>query len=74
MPTPPATLDLMGEVITVQTDTREQCVARLAHLCELLDLTPTLFPTCSLGTGRWMARAAPARRRPDDGEPEPERT
>jgi hypothetical protein len=65
----------MGEVITVQTDTREQCAARLAHLCELLDLTPTLFPTCSLGTGRWMARAAPARQ-PDgarehpDGEPE----
>ena len=47
----------MALVVTVQTDSREECEAELARQCEAFGLTPILAPTRSLGTGRWMARA-----------------
>lgn len=49
----------MDLVVTVQTDSRESCAAQLARACRVLDLTPILMPTRSLGTERWMARATP---------------
>ncbi|MFG3476457.1 hypothetical protein ACGF3K_14495 [Streptomyces sp. NPDC047980] len=50
----------MGLVVTVQHDSREECEAELVRLCRDYGLTPTLAPTRSFGTERWMARAMPA--------------
>lgn len=50
----------MALVVTVQTDSREECVVELARQCAVFGLVPVLAPTRSLGTGRWMARATPA--------------
>jgi len=49
----------MPLVVTVQADSREECVRHLQRACSLLGLTPSLSPVRSLGTDRWMARATP---------------
>lgn len=49
----------MGLVVTVQHDSREECQAELERLCRDYDWVPAMWPTESLGTNRWMARAMP---------------
>ncbi|MFF8829315.1 hypothetical protein [Streptomyces sp. NPDC015131] len=48
----------MGTVFSVQADTREECERELARLCAALGLERALAPSRSIGTERWMARAA----------------
>ncbi|MEU0393827.1 hypothetical protein ABZ208_13790 [Streptomyces sp. NPDC006208] len=56
----------MALVVTVQADSREECEAELARQCAAFGMRPILAPTCSAGTGRWMARATPTA--PAEGE------
>ncbi|MER7806151.1 hypothetical protein [Streptomyces sp900116325] len=54
----------MALVFTVQADSPEECAAQLSRLCAVLGLSPSLRPTCSTGTGRWIARAVPKAKAP----------
>ncbi|MFF3324950.1 hypothetical protein [Streptomyces sp. NPDC002889] len=49
----------MALVVTVQADSREECVRHLQRACALLGLEPVMRPVRSTGTDRWMARATP---------------
>jgi hypothetical protein len=53
-----ARLWAMATVFSVQADSREECERELARLCKVLGLRPALAPSRSIGTERWMARAA----------------
>jgi hypothetical protein len=55
----------MATVFSVQADTREECERELARLCAAFGLRPALLPQRSIGTERWMARAAVVEREPE---------
>lgn len=48
----------MATVITVQTDTREKCVAEVDWQVEHRGGRPVLAPILPIGSARWIARVA----------------
>jgi hypothetical protein len=61
----------MARVYAVIVDSREDAAAALDEMCAALGLEPDGVLRDLIREGKWMARAVPARRRPDDDEPEP---
>lgn len=47
----------MGVVVTVQADSRAECAAELAWVCEQRGAEVVLRPIHTAATDRWMARA-----------------